>query len=152
MRQLQDGDPEFDCKAILDALYAPERGDVSPIERIYRWSMLWQDLQHRTRGLDVGLRKRMLQAALRSQLPLDLRPADWHDQLTELADPAERRLAADIVILCIIEEEFNATLVAFGINQRTQPDTSCLFGHRFYKQVIETKYCDRLNVWIGLVG
>jgi hypothetical protein len=146
----QDGDHYFDCLAILDALYDPNRQQNGPAEAASRWNLLWQDLRARSHGLEGSSRKAVLDAALVSQLPVDLRPADWRGRLA--APVSDGKRLADVLIFCVIEEEFNATLAAFGINQKTQRETDTIFGHRFYHVSMHNPFCGRLSVWIGLIG
>jgi nucleoside phosphorylase len=61
------------------------------------------------------------------------------------------RPQADIFIVCIIEKEFNATLAAFGLNQR-ETKLEFITGHRIAQVQLDTRYCGRVNIWIGLVG
>ncbi|MGE0751468.1 MAG: hypothetical protein AB7K64_12890 [Variibacter sp.] len=151
--KLADGDVEFDCLAILDELNQrpPEGGSVG--ELAGRWNLLWNDLKHKARGLSLESRRRILSAALISQLPSDLRPSSGFGVLHGEPNIADPRREADVVILCVLEEEFNAVLVAFGINQRKKLETESIFGHRFYNlKTVRNRYFGRLNIWVGLIG
>jgi nucleoside phosphorylase len=148
----RDGDAQFDCLAILDALYKPYQPLTTNAERASRWGLLWQDLQVRSRALEGAIRRKVLDAALASQLPVDLRPADWRSRITTTTSTTGGKRLADVLIFCVLEEEFNATLAAFGINQREVWETDTIFGHRFYQISLQNQFCGGLSVWIGLIG
>jgi len=57
-----------------------------------------------------------------------------------------------VIIFCIIEEEFNAILAAFGVDRDKLGSRSYFFGHRFHRVALKTRNCGMLSVWIALVG
>lgn len=91
-------------------------------------------------------------AAPVSQLPRDVLPSPGvrRDSQSEYCFGARRE--ADVLILCVLEEEFNAVLAAFDVNQRKTKETECIFGHRFYHVMKRNKYFGGLNIWFGLIG
>lgn len=150
--KLRDGDKDFDSLAILDALYAPPRALSSPEERADKWNLLWNDLIDKTKTLDEGLRKKILAAGLATRMPREFSPGGWRPMLDEAANLGATKLQADVMIFCVIEEEFNATLAAFGINQSRKNYTVTVTGHKFYRLLIQSRNCKELTVWIGLIG
>lgn len=148
---MRDGDSEFDCLAILDALYKPPQGGTSVSERSDTWRLLWNDLLYKSRPLDENTRKRILSAGLAARLPREFIQAGWRPVVEE-TNASETKYNADVMIFCVIEEEFNATLAAFGINQRRKKYTTTITGHKFYRLSIQSKHCGDLVLWIGLIG
>src|SRR5437660_5655079 len=108
--KFKDGDAEFDCLAILDELNQAPPPEASVGELAGRWNLLWNDLKHKTTPLIPETRRRILSAALISQLPNDLRASFSSALLRGEQSIADPRRDADIVILCVLEEEFNAVL------------------------------------------
>jgi nucleoside phosphorylase len=151
MRQ-KDGDAVFDCYALLDNIYEPVSGAMRSKEREDRANILWHDLVDKSKPLDAELRRRLLSAALATKLPSPLVPEDWRPIVFDSTGLAESKIAADVMIFCVIEQELNATLAAFGLNQLRRRTDAVLSGRRFYKASIKSKNCGKLVVWIGLVG
>lgn len=141
-------DAQFDCLAILDELYRlPHGGPRS--ERLGYWSLLWPDLVNRSKR--VANRESILNAALQAQLPRSLRPANWRTLLAPAEQEAGIRRQADILIVCIIEREFNATLAAFGLNQ-LEVALDHITGHPLARVKLDTQYCGPVEILITLVG
>jgi nucleoside phosphorylase len=149
--KLRDGDKYFDCLAILDKLYRSPTSATLADARSDRWDLLWKDLQEKSSNLDATVRKKLLNAALASRLPVGLAPTEWSSFLNE-AEDLNGKIAADAMIFCVIEEEFNATLSAFGVNQRKRKFTKSITGHKFYQIRIRSAHCGDISLWIGLIG
>src|SRR5262245_22928041 len=112
----RDGNPEFDCMAILEEMYKADPVGASPGEKASKWNLLWHDLQSKSESVDPLRRRQFLSVGLESLLPREMRPVVWSDK-TRAVSGSEKRTPVGVMLLTVIEEEFNATLAAFGINQ-----------------------------------
>lgn len=145
---LKDGNPRYNCLALLDACYARHTRDRSVAEKASEWFFLWKDLQDKSRGQPD--RAHLLQLALASELPVELRPTTWKAAIELSRTGIDHRTQADVIIITIIETEFNSALAAFGI-QQSSAETIWIFGHPFVQTTVETQ-AGPLSVWICLVG
>jgi nucleoside phosphorylase len=145
---LKDADARFDCFAILDALYSRDKSNSGPEVRANQWLLLWRDLQ--SRSAMQSDRAELLQLGLASELPIDFRPVSWKDKNALSAFRADPRIKADVIIISVIEAEFNAVLAAFGLRQ-TEAEIIWIFGHPFVQTTLSSPG-GPLSVWITLIG
>lgn len=122
-------------------------GEVTTDQRNRVWDWLWADLCTRAEKLDADDAKKVRLSGVATRLPHRVNALNLLG--SEEMIGTHNKVGLDVLIVTIIEEEFNSVLAVFGIDRRTTPPIEEIFGHLVYYCEVE-KYGGKGKIRVGI--